>query len=740
MIKQDKLNLSELNERQLAAVTAPDGPVLVIAGAGSGKTKVLVSRAAYLMAERGLSPHRILAVTFTNKAANEMKERLADLTGLDVQRMWIGTFHSICTRLLRMEGAFGGNFSIYDSADSQSLIKKVLRHLELNDKRFAPSGVLSAISRAKNDLISPEEYAAQASNPWEEEIAKAYREYQIRLRQNIALDFDDLLVEGLRLLERHPELLEKYRRRFCHILVDEYQDTNHCQYRLIRLLAGEVQNLFVVGDPDQSIYGWRGADLRNIMRFQEDYPNCQVVKLVENYRSTQNILDASNHLIAHNEERVEKELFTAQGRGEKLLFYTAESDKDEARFVISHFAALAEEGYRYRDMAVLYRTHAQSRLFEEACIRYAIPYRVYGGIRFYERKEIKDSLAYLRLAANPEDGESLSRIYNEPKRGIGRITWERLIEGATDRGQGIYAALAHSDELEAINPPAQKKLQGLYEMLKGFRDFDLQQSSVAALLEEIWQKSGYLDSLGEHTEGEERRANLEQLYNMAAEFDATYAAEEQDETEELPLTVFLSHLALATDLDEDTREENYLTLMTLHAAKGLEFPIVCLAGMEEGVFPHLRIQASFSDRDMEEERRLCYVGMTRARERLILSAAGRRLVWGSYGYNLPSRFIKEIPPELLDCQGDRPLERPSPRQSSADNRRVNLFQQDPPMMKKKSLPPAAIGLGDRVEHAKFGRGVVVAAEGEGESLTLRIAFPGQGIKQLLWSYAPMKKI
>ncbi len=739
MIKRDKLNFEDLNREQLEAVTAEDGPTLVIAGAGSGKTRVLVSRAAYLISERALPPYNFLAVTFTNKAANEMKERLANLTDFNPRSMWIGTFHAICSRILRIEKdalAFTGNFLIYDTTDSRSLMKKIIAASGLDDKKYSPQGVLAAISQAKNKLIAPEEFSSQASSPWEEKAGQLYNEYQRALRKNNALDFDDLLTETYWLLKDNKSVLEKYRLRFRHILVDEYQDTNHCQYQLIKLLAGEEKNIFAVGDPDQSIYGWRGADIRNILDFKKDYPQCRIIKLIRNYRSTQNILDASNSLIANNKSRLEKDLITENGQGEKLLFYTAESDKEEARFVISHYSGLSEE-YQYKDMAILYRTHAQSRLFEDECVKNAIPYRVYGGIRFYERKEIKDSLAYLRLAANPLDGESLGRIYNEPKRGIGKTTWDRLSQAALAKDKSLYYTLADCDTIPQIGPNAQKKLLALYNMLDSWRDFIFSNDSIAALLEKIWQDSGYMEALSATPEGEERLENLEQLYNLAAEFDALYASEE--EAEEDALTAFLGQLALATDMDQENKEDNYLTLMTIHAAKGLEFPIVCLAGMEEGIFPHTRVQSSFNDKEMEEERRLCYVGMTRAQKRLILTAASRRLVWGSYSYNLPSRFLSEIPADLLECKGARPIA--DIARFSKEGRGANVFKQEGKILETKAETSAGlIKIGDKVLHSKFGAGVIVAMSGPREDLTVRVAFPQQGIKQLIWQYAPIKKI
>lgn len=738
MNNPSKLDLKELNPEQTKAVLAGCGPVLVIAGAGSGKTKVLVNRAAYLIAERAISPYHILAVTFTNKAAKEMKERLASLTGLEMGRMWIGTFHSICARILRIEKdalAVDGNFVIYDTSDSRNLMKKCVKYLGLDSQKYAPAGVLASISQAKNKLEAPEDYAKRADSDWENNISSLYREYQKRLRQNNALDFDDLLTETVWLFKDNQRVLAKYRERFKHILVDEYQDTNPCQYELIRLLGSGHGNIFVVGDPDQSIYGWRGADIKNILDFKDDYPNCTVVKLVRNYRSTQNILDASNRLIANNQGRFEKDLITENGAGEKISYHVSGNDKEESRYILKTLVDLRSEGYELKDMAILYRTHAQSRAFEDDCIRFNIPYRIFGGMRFYERKEIKDSLAYLRLTANPADGESLTRIYNEPKRGIGKTTWDKLVREAEKRDQCLYDILAVSDEIGSLNGPTQKKLLALYRMIDEWQDFVLHNSSIAQLLAKIWEDSGYLAALQDETDGEERRENLEQLFNLAAEFDG-YVEEMIDE-DDGPLTAFLNQISLATDMDEEAKQNNYLSLMTLHAAKGLEFPIICLVGMEEGVFPHSRVKSSFTLSEMEEERRLCYVGITRAKERLIMTGAEKRLTWGNYNYNMPSRFMKELPQELLELSGNTSKDRLSITESQS----INIFtKKNPEQPEKPQAAAALIKVGDRVIHAKFGEGIIVSASAHNDDMKVSVAFPEKGIKEFLWSYAPMKKL
>lgn len=742
--------LSCLNEQQKAAVTALDKHLLIIAGAGSGKTRVLVSRAAWLIADQGISPYQIMAVTFTNKAAKEMKDRLEKTTGIDSRRMWIGTFHSLCARLLRFEGAhsaLGNDFLIYDDADSRGLIKRCLNELNLEneDKIYAPSAVLAAISDAKNKLIFPAEYQQLADGEYEQNIGKLYVLYQKKLRQNKAVDFDDLLCENVRLFEQRPEILVKYRQRFSHILVDEYQDTNHCQYKLVGMLNGNDGNLFVVGDPDQSIYRWRGADITNILDFSRDYPDCRQIQLTENYRSTQNILDAANAVIANNKKRQPKELFTCAGAGEKVFYHQAGDDREEAHFVVGAVANLVNEGYNYRDCAVLYRTHGQSRLFEEECAKYNIRYRVYGGMKFYERKEVKDTLAYLRLIDNPADNEALQRIYNEPRRGIGKATWEKINQLSAEKDVPIYQLLQDVEKLpDQFNAASRNKLAALAKLLHGFIDFTKHDSSVAQLMKEIWNKSGYYSMLQSEKEAAEHLDILEQLFDTASDFDREYQ-ESADIIEEMefatPLLAFLSRLALATDMDEQGDADNHLTLMTLHAAKGLEFPVVFMVGMEEGVFPHKRAIFALEDSQMEEERRLCYVGMTRAKQRLCLSAANRRLFWGNYEYNKPSRFLSEIPEKLLAKSGV------AEKRNSFENKPARSMPTGNLFAPRAMAAPApskggksSIALGDNVRHSKFGEGVVVSVSGFGDDMQISVAFPNIGIKKLMWKYAPLTKL
>ena len=755
--------LNGLNKEQLATVTAGEGPMLIIAGAGSGKTRVLVSRCAYLINEKCIYPSNILAVTFTNKAAREMRERLTQTTGFNVDRMWLGTFHSVCVRILRRESEalnFGRNFVIYDDHDSESLLKKIAAQMELDEKKFAPRILSGVISKAKNSLHDAAYLSRVAGNEWERQTAAVYSRYQRLLRENNALDFDDLITETVLLFQENPQALQQYRERFKYIFVDEYQDINHTQYMLVKLLAGDNGNVCVVGDPDQSIYGWRGADMSNILGFEKDFPDCAVFSLTQNYRSTQNILSAANSVIANNLERKPKELWSDKGAGDRITLHTVENDRDEAYYVLSKINELMLAGYNYSDCVILYRTNSQTRAFEDACIKNRVPYRIIGSMKFYERKEVKDSLAYLKIIANPADGVSLGRVYNEPKRGIGKASWEKLEEFAMTRGCCLYDALASLDESSdsPISRAAVLKLKHLYKMLERLRAFAgvgiTTQSygenvSLEQLLRKIWEETGYLEMLKLDPDGEQRLENLNELCNLAADFDRQFAQGELDE-EETPLSAFLARIALATDLDDWSADENYLTLMTLHAAKGLEFPIVFIVAMEENIFPHSRAQAD--DDELEEERRLCYVGMTRAEEKLFLLRALRRLSWGRIVNNPLSRFLREIPKELLKETG-APVRNAGFESSFAgnyggganaaglkNNGRLNLFTGKPEAdVAKKPAATEPVQLGDRVVHAKFGLGVVVSASGEGDTLQVGIAFPDQGIKQLLWRYAPVKK-
>ena len=741
--------LQGLNTQQKQAVTEEGKHVLVIAGAGSGKTRVLVSRVAWLIAEKHVNPYQIMAVTFTNKAANEMKARIEKMLNVNTRWMWVGTFHALCARILRQEGdtfGLGRDFLIYDDGDCRTLIKRSLVELNLaqEEKTYHPAAVQAAISDAKNKLIRSDEYLNSAEDEWTRNVGKVYRRYQTMLKDSHALDFDDLLTHTLWYLQQHPDVLARYRERFRHVLVDEYQDTNHCQYMLIKLLAGEENSIFAVGDPDQSIYRWRGADINNILDFSTDYRDGVELHLTQNYRSTQNILDAANAVIAHNQARRPKDLFTESGTGELIRVHQADSDREEAAYVVRHVIALQDEGYSLNDCAVLYRTHGQSRLLEEACIKYNIPYRVFGGMKFYERKEVKDTLAYLRLLVNHHDDEALRRVYNEPRRGIGRATWDKLVEQAGIRQCSLWTLLADTDSL-GLTKAVQNKLDSLYTLITSLAEFAAQSQRVKEVIQEIWKRTGYADMVALSEGGADKMEILEQLMDTASEFDDIYEetcmTAPEEETVDPPILSFLSAASLATDMDAEEKEASqYLTLMTLHAAKGLEFPVVFLVGMEEGVFPHKRVLFSMEQAEMEEERRLCYVGLTRAERLLYLTAANRRQYWGKFETNKPSRFLEEIPEPLLVRSGAQMRPQHKTRQEYTTTN--NVFQ--PRIMKeveaKHTASSASIEVGDKLRHAKFGDGVAVAVNGKGDELQVTVAFPDVGVKKLLWKYAPMKKI
>ncbi|MCL1872683.1 MAG: exodeoxyribonuclease V subunit gamma [Clostridiales bacterium] len=736
--------LDKLNEAQRQAVTVPDGAVLVVAGAGSGKTRVLVSRVAWLLTEKRVSPYQIFVTTFTNKAAREMKERLESLTGLDVRRLWLGTFHSLCCRILRMEEEFcpfDANFVIYDDDDCQKLLKQVVISLELNPEKFKAKSMSWRIGELKNKLQTPSDLLESAKDDWDKSVAAIYSEYQKQMRHNNALDFNDLLMEAVRLFEQHPGVLERYRSRFPYILVDEYQDTNHCQYRLIKQLAGSSGNVFVVGDPDQSIYGWRGADITNILDFERDFPSCRVINLTQNYRSSQTILAAANQVISNNTGRLEKDLWTDKGMGQPVISHSAANDRAEALYVMENITKLAAAGRPYSDFAVLYRMHSQSRSLEEQAIKYRIPYRIFAGIKFYERKEIKDSLAYLRLVANPADGISLDRIYNEPRRGIGKTSWDKLTILAAGREQSAYQLLQDPEALADFSFGARSKLLNFGGQIRSWLSFIREHDSVAELLEYIWQSSGYYQMLKNDPEGEDRLENLAQLYNVAAEFDARRLDEEEDEESSGSLVDFLAQVALATDTDDWQEGSGSLTMMSLHAAKGLEFPFVFLVGMEEGIFPHQRSLDSAEPEELEEERRLCYVGMTRAMEQLFLLRSQRRMLWNNLRHYPPSRFLEEIPDHLLSQSGGDPIREAAlarqKQEPSFHNMEKFTIQKEQP---KAQTAGAMLNIGDKIEHSKFGLGVIISMSGSGDDLEVGVAFPEAGIRKLLWRYAPAKKI
>ncbi|MDQ7848987.1 MAG: DNA helicase PcrA [Armatimonadota bacterium] len=707
--------LEQLNPPQRAAVEHGGGPLLILAGAGSGKTRVLAYRIAYLIRVRGARPQQILAVTFTNKAAREMLDRVERLLGGPVARgMWIGTFHHICSRILRRHGERIGiprNFVIYDTEDQRTLLREVLADLGMEEQRFPPEVVHALIGRAKDEGLGPADYAARAENFFQEAVARAYRGYQASLRQRGALDFDDLLLEALRLFEEAPEVASEYQERFRHILVDEYQDTNRVQYRLVAALAARHRNLCVVGDDDQSIYRWRGADIRNILDFERDYPDATVIKLEQNYRSTKRILAGAWEVIQHNPHRHQKRLWTDNPEGEPIALYEAFDGHDEARFVVETIRHHHEEGRAYREMVVLYRTNAQSRLFEEQLLRAGIPYQVVGGVRFYERREVKDILAYLRLAHNPLDMGSLRRVVNVPRRGIGEITLGRLEAFAAQRGMSLLEAMASSEALAELPRAAARAVGDFVGLVERLRD-RAARLPASDLIEQTIAESGYREML--EREGTEeaysRLENLRELVTVAREFAATSGEES--------LEAFLQHLALITDIDTWQEQADRVSLMTLHSAKGLEFPVVFLAGMEEGLFPHARTIEE--EGGLEEERRLCYVGMTRAKERLYITYARQRMVFGAVRPSIPSRFVEEIPRAMLE-----PATLPAPAAAA------------PGPWPQPDREVVAPPVGGWVRHATFGQGRVLEVEGEGARAVVTVRF-ATGVKRLALGYAPLE--
>jgi len=706
--------LDRLNPAQIKAVTYGDGPLLVLAGAGSGKTSVLTRRVAYLLKERNISPYNILAITFTNKAAREMRERVEELVPEEVRDLWICTFHAAGLRILRRQTAFYGrdrNFIIYDAGDQLTVVKDCLKELEIDEKKYPPRAVAWTISQAKNQLLDAAGFQRNADDNFSRTVSEVYRLYQDRLQRNNAVDFDDLIILTVRLFQEYPQVLSYYQDRFRYILVDEYQDTNHAQYVLVNLLAGVHRNLFAVGDPDQGIYGWRGADISNIMKFEKDYSDACVVKLEQNYRSTGTILEAANYIIKNNHNRKEKRLWTAADPGTPLVNHYCENEHDEAGFVAGSIFRLKEiESRPYRDFAVLYRTHAQSRVIEETFMRGGIPYTIIGGLKFYERKEIKDVIAYLRLILNHSDALGLARIANVPRRGIGSASLKKIFAFAGERGISPVEAMARAVEISGLSAKVRAGGAALGRMLIEFSEA-ASHSSVTSLTRTVLEQTGYLQELvAEKTvEARTRIENLEEFLSVTGDFDR--------QAEEKGLRSFLENIALVTDLDRYDGDTDQVALMTLHSAKGLEFPVVFLTGMEEGVFPHAR--SLMEPGELEEERRLCYVGVTRAKERVYLTNCWRRTLYGNQRYNPPSRFLEEIPPHLVS-NGD--LVESTPERNT-------------PVEKEDRFV-----LGDKVSHGKWGVGVIVGVKGSGADAELKVAFPERGIKVLLARYAPLEKV
>ena len=727
--------LAGLNEKQQEAVKHTEGPLLIMAGAGSGKTRVLTHRIAYLLEEKGVPPRNILAITFTNKAAREMRDRVIDLVGKDAENMWVSTFHSMCVRILRRDIdriGYDRNFTILDSADQVSVVKQVLKNLNLDPKQYDPRAMLAAISSAKNELISDQDYEKEAGNFFERQVARVYSGYQQTLRKNQSLDFDDLIMQTIVLFQRVPETLEYYQRRFQYIHVDEYQDTNHAQYMLVKQLASRFHNICVVGDSDQSIYRWRGADITNILDFEKDYPNAQTIFLEQNYRSTKYILQAANHVIENNRSRKPKKLWTENEKGEKITYYQGATEREEALFVVDEIRSLLQEGYRPEEIAVLYRTNAQSRIMEDVLLKSNITYQIVGGMRFYDRKEIKDMLAYLRLITNPNDDISFERIVNEPKRGIGRTTLERLQNYAALHDISLFETVKEVD-FTGVSKRAANALVEFGELIESLAQ---QQEYLTAtdMVEQVLERTGYEEMLKREgtLEAQSRLENLEEFKTVTQEFEKN--------AEDKTLVSFLTDLALIADIDQMDEEESAdgkVTLMTLHSAKGLEFPVVFLIGMEENVFPHSR--SMFDDEEMEEERRLAYVGITRAEKKLYLTHAKMRSLYGRTNMNPISRFIQEIPEELLIGYEQA---RKSMFGSAFDNRtgdsrpkRKARRVHQPPSAADETWTP-----GDKVNHKKWGQGTIVRVQGEGDDMELDIAFPAPtGIKRLLAKFAPITK-
>ena len=736
--------LAGLNPQQQKAVSHQGSPLLVVAGAGSGKTRVLTRRIAYIMARRDVRPYEILAITFTNKAAGEMKERVADLVGAVARSMWVSTFHSSCVRMLRQEATrlgYNSSFTIYDSADSQKLISQVMESLNLDSKRYPARQFQHLISNAKNELQTPHDYLRQVSNQFETIVADVYTLYEKRLQQANAMDFDDLIMKTVQVLQQFPEAKARFRSRFRHILVDEYQDTNHAQYVLIKELTGSegdgfpVAELCVVGDADQSIYGFRGATIRNILQFEVDFPNAATVLLEQNYRSTQNILSAANSVITKNESRKEKNLWSDAGSGAPLIGYVAESEYAEAEFVRGEIRDLADKGASNPgDTAVFYRTNAQSRVFEEVFMRAAIPYKVVGGLRFYERKEVKDLLAYVRLIANPSDEVSLRRIINYPKRGIGDRALEEVAAFAAREQISLFAALLRITEMSSVPNKAAQSIATFTKMVTALQTLLEAKSKPSVIIEAALEQSGLLADLENSTDPQDevRLENLQELVSAALDYEER-PLDELAEDEEISLAGFLEKVSLVADADEipdGVDHGGVVTLMTLHTAKGLEFPTVFLTGLEDGIFPHSR---TLDDpNEVEEERRLAYVGLTRAEKRLYLSRAEYRLTFGSPRYNPASRFLDEIPTDLIEWRSDN-----SNSYNARALRTSRIPSAPPPRATGKKSSAMVLAIGQRVSHDTFGLGTVVALAGEGDKAEATINFGQYGDKRLLLRYAPV---
>lgn len=721
--------VKNMNSEQSEAVRTTEGPLLIMAGAGSGKTRVLTHRIAYLLDEKDVSPYNILAITFTNKAAKEMKARVEHLVVEEAQVIWMSTFHSMCVRILRRDADRIGierNFTIIDPTDQKSVIKDVLKSENIDSKRFEPRMFIGAISNLKNELKTPEDAQKEANDFHSQMVATVYKGYQRQLSRNEALDFDDLIMTTINLFERVPETLEYYQNKFQYIHVDEYQDTNKAQYTLVKLLANKFKNLCVVGDSDQSIYGWRGADIQNILSFEEDYPEAKTIFLEQNYRSTKNILNAANEVIKHNSERKPKGLWTANSGGDKIQYYEAMTERDEAEYVVKEIMKHQRSGKKYSEMAILYRTNAQSRVLEETFMKSNIPYTMVGGQKFYDRKEIKDLLSYLRVIANSNDDISLQRIINVPKRGIGPSSVEKIQTYALQNNISMFDALAEVDFI-GLSKKVTQECISFYEMIQNLIK-EQEFLEISEIVDEVLQKSGYRDMLDreQSIESRSRLENLDEFMSVPKDYEENTPLEEQS------LINFLTDLSLVADIDEaDT--QNGVTLMTMHSAKGLEFPIVFIMGMEESLFPHIRAIKSEDDHEMEEERRICYVAITRAEELLYITNATTRMLFGRSQSNMPSRFLKEIPEDLLD--------------SHTGQKRQTIYPKSQPKRgfskrttsTKKQVSSSDWKVGDKVMHKAWGEGMVSNVNEKNGSVELDIIFKSEGPKRLLAQFAPITK-
>lgn len=745
-----------LNEQQKEAVFHTEGPLLILAGAGSGKTRVLTHRIAYLIEERGVNPWNILAITFTNKAAGEMRERVDRLVGFGAESIWVSTFHSTCVRILRRyidRIGFDTNFTIYDSDDQKSLMRDVCRVLDVDTKKYKERMFLSAISAAKDEMITPDEYELNAAGDFgKQKIAQVYREYERQLHANNALDFDDLLLKTVQLFQTQPDVLESYQERFRYIMVDEYQDTNTVQFKFVSLLAAKYQNLCVVGDDDQSIYKFRGANIRNILNFEQEFQNARVIKLEQNYRSTQNILNAANAVIQNNRGRKDKTLWTDNGDGEKVHLRQFDTAYDEAEFVADDIRKNIENGGTYQDYAILYRTNAQSRMFEEKFVACNIPYKIVGGVNFYARREIKDLLCYLKTIDNGRDDLAVRRIINVPKRGIGLTTITRIQESAAAREIGFYEALLGLDLIPGVARAA-SKLDSFVALIEYFKRRS-DEVSITDLMNEIIEKTGYIENLEaeDKEDAQARIENIEELVSKIAAYEEQCAAEQVKPS----LSQFLEVVALVADIDSLEENPDYVVLMTLHSAKGLEFPHVYLVGMEDGLFPSYMTITSDNDEDLEEERRLCYVGITRAEQELTMTCARKRMTRGETHYNRMSRFLQEIPKELME-NGSLPFDKEMQKEREQELIRQNAYTQAKQAFRQKPFQNYGIqkgakafavskekGLdyqvGDRVRHIKFGEGTVKGILEGGRDFEVTVEFDTAGVKKMFATFAKLKKI